>query len=81
VVARFSSTRGRIDHEDRQNVAFDFVVAPLQKVGVPDEESSFIEWIPIDALPPADTLAFDHGETVRLYLESRGKSGLIPIVV
>jgi ADP-ribose pyrophosphatase YjhB (NUDIX family) len=48
---------------------------------VPDEESSSVEWIPIDALPPADTLAFDHGETVRLYLESRGKSGLIPIVV
>jgi hypothetical protein len=26
-------------------------------------------------------LAFDHGETVRLYLESRGKSGLVPILV
>ena len=68
-------------HEDRQNVAFDFVVAPLQKVGVPDEESSAVEWVPIDALPPADSLAFDHGETVRLYLDARGKSGLIPILV
>ena len=68
-------------HEDRQNVAFDFVVAPLQKVGEPDAESTDVAWVPIDALPPADSLAFDHGETVRLYLESRGKSGLLPILV
>ena len=46
-----------------------------------DAESSVVEWIPIDALPPADTLAFDHGETVRLYLDSRGKPGLVPILV
>jgi 8-oxo-dGTP diphosphatase len=67
--------------EDRQNVALDFVVTPLQRIGEPDEESSAVEWVPIDRLPPLHTLAFDHGDTVHLYLASRGKPGVVPIVV
>ena len=67
--------------EDRENVAFDFVVTPLRRVGEPDEESSAVEWVPIDRLPPLHTLAFDHGDTVHLYLASRGKPGVVPIVV
>jgi ADP-ribose pyrophosphatase YjhB (NUDIX family) len=61
--------------EDRQNVAFDFLVEPLAKVGEPDAESSLVDWIPISALPALDTLAFDHGDSVRAYLRSRGRSG------
>ena len=56
--------------EDRQNVAFDFVIEPLRQVGRPDHESSEVAWIPLDRLPP---LAFDHGETVRAYLAVRGR--------
>jgi 8-oxo-dGTP diphosphatase len=67
--------------EDRENVAFDFVVTPVRRVGEPDEESSAVEWVPIDRLPPLHTLAFDHGDTVHLYLASRGKPGHVPIVV
>ena len=67
--------------EDRENVAFDFVVTPLRRVGEPDEESSAVEWVPIDRLPPLHTLAFDHGDTVHLYLASRGKPGVVPIVL
>ena len=67
-------------HEDRQNVAFDFVVTPLRKVGEPDGESSAVEWVPIERLPPLHTLAFDHGHTVQLYLASRGKVGPVPIL-
>lgn len=67
--------------EDRQNVALDFVVTPLQRIGEPDEESSAVEWVPIDRLPPLHTLAFDHGDTVHLYLASRGKPGQAPTVV
>ena len=67
--------------EDRQNVAFDFVVTPLRRVGEPDGESPAVEWVPIDRLPPLHTLAFDHGDTVRLYLASRGQPGQVPIVV
>jgi ADP-ribose pyrophosphatase YjhB (NUDIX family) len=68
-------------HEDRQNVAFDFVVTPLARIGEPDAESSRVEWIPIGALPPLDTLAFDHGDTVRAYLESRGGPGAPPVLI
>ena len=67
--------------EDRQNVALDFVVTPLRRIGEPDEESSAVEWVPIDRLPPLHTLAFDHGDTVHLYLASRGKPGQAPTVV
>ena len=67
--------------EDRQNVALDFVVTPLRRTGEPDEESSAVEWVPIDRLPPLHTLAFDHGDTVHLYLASRGKPGQAPTVV
>jgi 8-oxo-dGTP diphosphatase len=67
--------------EDRENVAFDFVVTPVRRVGEPDEETSAVEWVPIDRLPPLHTLAFDHGDTVHLYLASRGKPGHVPIVV
>ena len=67
--------------EDRQNVALDFVVTPLRRIGEPDEESSAVEWVPIDRLPPLHTLAFDHGDTVHLYLASRGKPGHAPTVV
>lgn len=66
--------------EDRQNVAVDIVVAPLARVGEPDHESTAVEWIPIDRLPPPETLAFDHGETIRLYLSTRGAPEQGPIV-
>ena len=66
--------------EDRQNVAFDFVVRPRARVGAPDAEQTAVEWIPIDRLPPLDTLAFDHGESVALYLKSRGRPAPPPSV-
>src|ERR1700730_15969899 len=62
-------------HEDRQNVAFDFIITPHRKLGEPDAESTAVEWIPIEQLPPMDSLAFDHGETVTLYLGARDRSG------
>jgi ADP-ribose pyrophosphatase YjhB (NUDIX family) len=65
--------------EDRQNVAFDLVLRPQRRVGEPDDETAEIAWVPIDRLPPLDTLAFDHGETVRLYLASR--AGAAPPVL
>jgi ADP-ribose pyrophosphatase YjhB (NUDIX family) len=58
--------------EDRQNVAFDFVISPLKQVGEPDHESSAVEWVPIHRLPPLESLAFDHGDTIRFYLTARG---------
>lgn len=57
--------------EDRQNVAFDFVVAPLERVGEPDHEQTAVEWVPLDRLP---ALAFDQGESVALYVRTRGQA-------
>jgi ADP-ribose pyrophosphatase YjhB (NUDIX family) len=66
--------------EDRQNVAFDFVVAPLARVGDPDRESSAVDWVSIERLPPLDSLAFDHGETIRRYLATRNSPDETPAV-
>jgi 8-oxo-dGTP diphosphatase len=68
-------------HEDRQNVAFDLVVEPGVKTGEPDAESSAVAWIPIEQLPPLDTLAFDHGDTVRDFLSRRGALPAAPILI
>ena len=67
-------------HEDRQNIAFDFVVAPLQQTSEPDDESSAVEWMPIDRLPPLESLAFDHGETIQRYLAMRARPAEAPAV-
>lgn len=66
--------------EDRQNVAVEFVITPLARVGAPDHESTAVEWIPIERLPDLDSLAFDHGETLRLYLAARGRPERPPIL-
>jgi len=68
-------------HEDRQNVAFDFVIEPLAKIGEPDAESSSVAWIPLDELPPLETLSFDHGDTVRDYLAARGHLPAAPTLI
>jgi ADP-ribose pyrophosphatase YjhB (NUDIX family) len=67
--------------EDRQNLAFDFVIEPLRQVGEPDRESTAVAWIPLDRLPPLHELAFDHGDTVRAYLAHRGALPAAPILI
>jgi ADP-ribose pyrophosphatase YjhB (NUDIX family) len=74
------NSRPNRPHEDRQNVAFDFVIAPLARVGEPDHESTAVAWVPIDRLPPLDALAFDHGETVGRYLATRDAAAPTPSV-
>jgi ADP-ribose pyrophosphatase YjhB (NUDIX family) len=66
--------------EDRQNVALDFLVKPIEKIGEPDHESSKVEWIPIEKLLPLSEFAFDHGKTIALYLKYRTKAFPIPIL-
>lgn len=66
--------------EDRQNVALDFLIQPVKTTGEPDHESSKIEWIPIEELLPLNEFAFDHGESIGLYLKYRVKKFPLPIV-
>ena len=68
-------------HEDRQNVAIEFLVRPLKKTGEPDHESSKVEWIPIDKLIPLSQFAFDHGESIALYLKYRKTPFPLPVMV
>lgn len=67
--------------EDRQNIAFDFLVRPIRKIGDQDAESSKIEWIPIEKLLLFDQFAFDHGESIKLYLNYRRQKFIIPLFV
>ncbi|KKW12935.1 MAG: NUDIX hydrolase [Candidatus Gottesmanbacteria bacterium GW2011_GWB1_49_7] len=68
-------------HEDRQNIAIEFLVKPIKKTGEPDHESSKVEWIPIEKLIPLDEFAFDHGQTIGLYLTYRKTPFPLPIMV
>lgn len=76
---RINSLPGR-PHEDRQNVAFDFIITPIRQISLPDHESSRVEWIAIDKLFPLDSFAFDHGETIGLYLKYRKNPFNLPIL-
>ncbi len=67
-------------HEDRENIAIDFIVKSIKQISLPDHESSKVEWIPIEKLNPLHTFAFDHGETIGYYLKYRKKPFLLPIV-
>lgn len=67
--------------EDRQNIAFEYIVKPLNDIGTGDAESSKIEWISIDRLLPFDKFAFDHGESIKLYLEYRKNKFTLPLLV
>lgn len=67
-------------HEDRQNIAFDFVIEPLEKRGEPDAESSDVQWIPINRVLSLD-LAFDHMDSVRAYLDARRRSVAAPVLI
>lgn len=68
-------------HEDRQNVAIDFLIRPIKQTVKKDEESSRVEWIPIDKLLPRSEFAFDHGESIRLYLDYRRRKFPLPILI
>ena len=66
---------------DRQNVKFEFLIRPLEKIGEPDRETSEVKRMPITELPPLDSLAFDHGKTIGLYLSFIKKPFALPIML
>ena len=65
--------------EDRQNIAIEFIVRAIEKVGEGDKESTEVEWFAIDQLPPLEEMAFDHGEAISLYLKYRRNKFSLPI--
>lgn len=77
---RINTLPNRPREKERQNVVIEYLVKPLKKVGEHDAEISTVSWFPIDRLPPLDTLAFDHGESIAFYLKYRTSKFPIPIV-
>ena len=73
-------TKPHRPHEDRQNVVFEFIVEPTRQTGTMDKESTGMEWIPIENIRFSE-LAFDHGESLQLYLEWKKKKFLLPLFV
>jgi len=68
-------------HEDRQNVAVEYIIKPIHQTGKPDRESTEVTWIPIEKLGPLEMMAFDHGKTIQLYMQYREKPFSLPLVV
>ena len=66
--------------EDRQNVVIEFIIKPIKQIGQPDKESSQVKWFSAEQLPPLQDLAFDHGESIGLYLKYRKKNFLLPLL-
>jgi 8-oxo-dGTP diphosphatase len=67
--------------EDRQNVAFTFLIEAGKKTGEGDNESSEVVWLDLHNLPEQDEFAFDHLEHIDLYkkyLQQDAKS-LLPL--
>lgn len=82
VIALFRiNTNPNRPHEDRQNIAIEFILRPLKETGVHDHENSKVEWIPIDKLLAFDKFAFDHGESIKMYLEYRKQPFPLPLLV
>ena len=66
--------------EDRQNVDFVFLIEAGEQVSEPDDESSAVEWFDLDNLPAKEKFAFDHFETIQLYLKYKKGNVKLPIM-
>ncbi|HLD25010.1 MAG TPA: NUDIX domain-containing protein [Patescibacteria group bacterium] len=76
----FVKTDPHRPHEDRQNISFHYIVTPIRLAREKDWESTEVSWIKIDALPPLESLAFDHGESIGYYLQYRNSKFPLPIL-
>lgn len=75
------NTNPKRRNEDRQNVAIIFLITATEEVGIPDDEVTEVLWVPITELPPLESLAFDHGETLAKYIEYRTTPFPLPLFI
>jgi ADP-ribose pyrophosphatase YjhB (NUDIX family) len=66
--------------EDRQNVDFAYIVEVTEKVGGRDWESTEIKWHDLNNLPTTKEFAFDHRETIDLFLNYLKNPHPLPII-
>lgn len=67
-------------NEDRQNIALEFIVKPIEQTGTTDWETSETKWFPFDRLPASGEIAFDHEQSIRLFIKYLSKPFSIPLL-
>jgi 8-oxo-dGTP diphosphatase len=67
-------------HEDRQNIAFVYFCMAVKKVGKSDNESSDIKWFDLNNLPSKEDFAFDHLESINIYLRYKSGDLKLPVI-
>ena len=67
-------------NESRQNVAFCYLVKPLENTDNGDDESDDMEWFELDSLN-TNTVAFDHGRIIKKYREYLEHTISLPILI
>jgi 8-oxo-dGTP diphosphatase len=76
----FINTNPDRPQEDRQTVEFVYIAHALEKSGEKDHESSSVDWFDLNTLPSKDQFAFDHYETIELYISAKKDARIFPLV-
>ena len=76
---RVNTNPQRQEKTKRQNVALEFIIKPLKQIKSGDKESTEVKWVAREELASLD-FAFDHKETVKLYLQYKEKSFPLPLL-
>ena len=66
--------------EDRQNMDMIFTAKAVSQTGTHDQEVKELKWFPLDTLPPADQIAFDHGQDLQQYIDHLRSPVQLPII-
>lgn len=66
--------------EDRQNVDFIFIAKAIKKVQDSDEEVTELSWYDWDKLPPKEQIAFDHADSLEIYLKYLKNKIKLPVL-
>jgi 8-oxo-dGTP diphosphatase len=67
--------------EERQNVNFTYIVTAIRDTGHHDQESTEMAFFPPDRLPPADQMAFDHGDIIARYIAYASHPYPLPVLL
>ena len=66
--------------EDRQNVDMIFIARATRQVGQNDSEIEELKWFDLNDLPPANEIAFDHGDDLALFIKHLASPRQLPIL-
>lgn len=66
--------------EDRQNVDMIFFAKAVKQIKTSDEEVTHLQWFDLDKLPPKDSIAFDHGEDLEIYIKHLKEKFPLPVL-